>query len=71
MVHRLELWRIVYRFGEKQKLPSLGPYPTVSLADARARRDTAKSLVKRNVDPSEKSKLDRIALTAPRAASPR
>lgn len=62
-----KLWRVSYRFGGKQKLLSLGPYPTVTLADARARRDAAKSLLKRNVDPSEKSKLDRIALTASRA----
>jgi integrase len=62
-----KLWRVSYRFGGKQKLLSLGPYPTVSLADARARRDAAKSLLKRNVDPSEKVKLDRIALTASRA----
>ncbi|WP_370195635.1 MULTISPECIES: tyrosine-type recombinase/integrase [Aurantimonas] len=64
-----KLWRVSYRFGGKQKLLSLGPYPTVSLADARARRDAAKSLLKRNVDPSEKSKLDRIALTASRATT--
>lgn len=64
-----KLWRVSYRFGGKQKLLSLGAYPTVSLADARARRDEAKTLLKRNIDPSEKSKLDRIALTHSRATT--
>ncbi|HEY9056266.1 MAG TPA: Arm DNA-binding domain-containing protein, partial [Aurantimonas sp.] len=43
-----KLWRVSYRFSGKQKTLSLGPYPTVSLADARARRDAAKSLLKQN-----------------------
>ncbi|MCP3055852.1 tyrosine-type recombinase/integrase [Aurantimonas marianensis] len=64
-----KLWRVSYRFSGKQKLLSLGPYPTVSLADARARRDAAKSLLKQNIDPSEKSKLDRIASTTSRATT--
>ena len=64
-----KLWRVSYRFSGKQKLLSLGAYPTVSLADARARRDEAKTLLKRNIDPSEKSKLDRIALTHSRATT--
>ncbi|ORE90867.1 integrase arm-type DNA-binding domain-containing protein [Aurantimonas sp. 22II-16-19i] len=64
-----KLWRVSYRFGGKQKLLALGAYPTVSLADARARRDEAKTLLKRNIDPSEQSKLDRIAATASRATT--
>ena len=64
-----KLWRVSYRFGGKQKLLALGAYPTVSLADARARRDEAKTLLKRNIDPSEQSKLDRIAATALRATT--
>lgn len=64
-----KLWRIAYRFGGKQKLLSLGPYPTVSLADARTRRDEAKSLLHQNIDPSEKAKLDRIAWTSSRAST--
>ena len=28
-------WRLKYRFAGKEKLISLGPYPTVGLADAR------------------------------------
>ena len=35
-------WRLKYRFGGKEKLLSLGTYPTVSLKEARDRRDEAK-----------------------------
>ena len=37
-----KLWRLAYRHGGKQKTLAFGVYPTVSLADARARRDAAK-----------------------------
>src|SRR3546814_11887342 len=36
-------WRLAYRFGGKQRLLALGPYPASSLADARERRDEARS----------------------------
>ena len=34
-----KLWRMAYRFEGREKLLSFGKYPTVSLRDARARRD--------------------------------
>lgn len=46
-------WRLHYRFNGKQKTISLGVYPDVSLAQARARRDEAKKLLADGVDPSE------------------
>src|SRR3546814_13240154 len=49
-------WRLVYRFGGKQRLLALGPYPALSLADARERRDEAKKLFAKDVDPSEAKK---------------
>ncbi len=36
------LWRLAYRYGGKQKTLALGPYPIVSLGDARAERENAK-----------------------------
>ncbi|AFY61738.1 Arm DNA-binding domain-containing protein [Synechococcus sp. PCC 6312] len=35
-------WRLKYRYQGKVKLISLGIYPTITLADARQRRDKAK-----------------------------
>jgi integrase len=55
-----KLWRLKYRFGGKEKLLSFGPYPATSLATARRRRDEAKELLARGIDPSIQKKLDRI-----------
>lgn len=44
-------WRLAYRFAGKQKTLSLGVYPDVSLADARARRDDARKLLANDTDP--------------------
>lgn len=37
-----KLWRLAYRFAGKQKTLAIGEYPTVSLADARTKRENAK-----------------------------
>lgn len=51
-----KLWRMSYRFEGKTKLLSFGKYPAVSLRDARTRRDEAKSLLAKDVDPSAAKK---------------
>ncbi len=51
-----KLWRFAYRFGRKQKALSFGPYPTVSLSDARDEREKAKKLLVKGIDPSEARK---------------
>ena len=51
-----KLWRYAYRFAGKQKLLSFGPYPIVSLAEARDERDKAKKLLVKGIDPSEARK---------------
>ncbi|HFJ8955777.1 TPA: tyrosine-type recombinase/integrase [Serratia liquefaciens] len=53
-------WRLQYRFGGKQKMLALGVYPTVTLADARKRREMAKKLVSDGIDPAEKKKEGKI-----------
>ena len=54
-----KLWRLAYRFEGKQKLLSFGAYPAVSLKDARHRRDEAKELLARGIDPGEEKKQAR------------
>ena len=49
-----------YRFMGSEKLLSLGPYPIVTLAEARAKRDDAKRLLEDGIDPSVQKKLDSI-----------
>jgi len=48
-----KLWRIAYRFDEKQKLLSGGIYPATGLADARAWRADVKQLLAKGLDPGE------------------
>ena len=46
-------WRWQYRFaGKRPRLP-FGPYPEVSLAEARDRRDVNRKLLRDNVDPGQ------------------
>jgi hypothetical protein len=54
-------WRLKYRFDGKEKTLALGVYPDVSLADARDKRDDARKLVAKEIDPSEDKKEKRRA----------
>ena len=56
-----KLWRLAYRFAGKQKTLALGVYPAVSLEEARKRRDEAKMLLARSIDPSVQRKADKHA----------
>ncbi len=49
-------WRLKYRYGGKEKTLSLGVYPTVSLKQARQRRDDARRQIAAGVDPSAERK---------------
>lgn len=59
-------WKLAYRFGGKQLKLSVGQYPVISLADARDRREEAKKLLARGVDPSAHGKVQKAtaAVTA-------
>ena len=52
-----KLWRLKYRFGGKEKRLAIGPYPEISLKDARAARDAARAQLAAGTDPSEYKKL--------------
>lgn len=49
-------WRLKYRTAGKEKLLALGVYPEVSLAEAREKRDDARKLMGRGIDPSQAKK---------------
>lgn len=55
-------WRFRYRYAGKPKMISLGVYPTITLADARSRRDEARKLVVEGKNPSEVRKEQKLAL---------
>lgn len=50
------LWRFKYKFDDKEKLLALGQYPYVPLSLARQRRDEARQLLARGIDPSVQKK---------------
>ncbi|WP_242129281.1 integrase arm-type DNA-binding domain-containing protein [Sphingobium sp. Sx8-8] len=56
-----KLWRFNYRFLDKQKKLHLGGWPTISLAEARTRRDEAKKKIANGIDPALDKKRARIA----------
>ena len=45
-----KLWRLKYRFAEKEKVLAFGSYPLIGIADARGKRDAAKRLLLENID---------------------
>ncbi|HAS1933323.1 TPA: tyrosine-type recombinase/integrase, partial [Enterobacter hormaechei] len=57
-------WRMKYRFAGKEKRLSFGVYPTVTLADARQKREDAKKLLAAGEDPGEVKKAKKQALNA-------
>lgn len=55
-------WRMKYRFAGKEKRLALGVYPTVTLAEARCRRDEARKIVAAGADPGTvKKEAKRLA----------
>lgn len=54
-------WRLKFRFGGKEKLISFGLYPTVSLKEARQKRDDAKRLLANGINPSAKRQAEKAA----------
>ena len=51
-----KLWRFDYRFDNKRKMLALGAYPSVTLAEARQRREDAKKLLANGIDPGAMKK---------------
>ncbi len=56
-----KLWRFKYRFADKEKLLAIGPYPEISLSDARLRREEARRLLANDTDPGEVKKAAKEA----------
>lgn len=47
-----KFWRLAYRFEGRQKTLTIGPYPAISLHDARLAREQAKAALRGGADPS-------------------
>ena len=59
-----KLWRLKYRYGEKEKLLALGSYPAITLYDARRRRDDARKQLAHGIDPGAVRKAQKQSDTA-------
>lgn len=57
-----KLWRFKYRFNGKEKLLALGPYPEISLKEARNRREEARRFIANGIDPSAQRKSQKQAI---------
>ncbi|GLI98522.1 hypothetical protein Sbs19_23400 [Sphingobium sp. BS19] len=55
-----KLWRIKYRIDGVERKLSLGTYPDISLAEARAARDAARRQLTHAVDPNAAKRQARI-----------
>ena len=52
-------WRMQYSYHGKRPRISIGPFPLISLADARAERDEMKRLLRQDIDPAEKRRQEK------------
>ncbi len=56
------LWRWKYRFQGVEKQMAFGPYPDLSLADARERRDSARKRLANGIDPMAERMAEKTAV---------
>lgn len=57
-------WRMKYRIGSKEKRVTFGPYPDVSITDARDLRDSSKRLLRDGKDPAIEQLRKKLAAAA-------
>jgi hypothetical protein len=55
-----KLWRFKYQFGGKEKLLALGRWPETSLSAARRKREEARELLARGIDPGKARKAEKL-----------
>jgi integrase len=55
-----KVWRLAYRHEGKEKTASIGPYPLISLKDARVRRDELRVKLLDGIDPTFKEKVKEV-----------
>ncbi|MEW2740781.1 integrase arm-type DNA-binding domain-containing protein [Providencia rettgeri] len=53
-------WRMRYRHQGKENTLALGLYPTISLSEARTKRDDARKLIANGIDPCEQKRVNKI-----------
>ena len=56
-----KLWRFDFRYGNKNQSMSFGVYPSVSLKEAREKRDEARDLLSKNINPISAKKIKKAS----------
>ncbi|WP_316234555.1 tyrosine-type recombinase/integrase [Bradyrhizobium sp. SZCCHNR1020] len=64
-----KLWRLRYEFDGREKLLSLGPYPSVGLAEARDAAASAKRFLREGRDPAVEKRLRRLQVATGRSST--
>ena len=60
--HGSKLWYFRYTFGGKENRIAFGPYPLISLAEARDKQNAARKLLASGLCPSQTRKADKAAV---------
>ncbi len=55
-----KLWQQRYRYAGKENILSFGPYPLITIAEARQKRHDAKKLLLDGIDPNAKKQQERL-----------
>lgn len=51
-----KLWRFRFRFENKEQTFSIGPYPEISLSEARSKRDDVRKLLANGINPAQQKR---------------
>lgn len=57
-------WRMKYRFANMERRLTFGPYPEVTLAKARERRDQARQMIRDHLDPAQEERKRKMSAHA-------
>ena len=55
-----KVWKLAYRFLGKQKTLTIGPYPVVTLLEARRAKDAARRQMAAGADPAAQKQIDKL-----------
>lgn len=56
----VKAWRYRFRLADKESVFAIGDYPSIALVDARKKREEARDLVKRGINPAHNRQLEKI-----------
>lgn len=58
----VKAWRYRFKLSDKESVFAIGDYPAIALVDARKKREAARDLVKRGINPAHNRQLEKIKL---------